>query len=136
MTNSVAKDMADLLRETAGNGGGDFTSVFPSKWGKDTDGEIEAQTLIEDMAGGPSDFDWIYEHPVFQMTVRGTSKETPEQVWVTAKAIYNFIINLTRPEINGTEYVYFKSFAPLQQIGLDDKGRALCMAKFSTTRDT
>lgn len=133
---SVAKDIADLLRATAGDGGGDFTNVFPSSWGEEADGEIEEQTLIEDTQGGPSDFDWIYENPVFQMTVRGKSEEEPEATWIRAKAIYNFIINLTRPVINGTEYVYFKSFAPLQQIGLDDKGRALCMAKFSTTRDT
>lgn len=133
---SVAKDIADLLRETTGNGGGEFTDVFPTTWGRNGDGEIESQTLIEDSPGAASEFDYIYENPAFMMTVRGASDEAAEAVWARAKAIFNFLINGTRPVINGTEYVYITSLAPLQQVGADDKDRFLCMAKFTTTRDT
>lgn len=140
MTNSVAKDIADLLRAATGpepSGGGDFSDVFPTTWGKTTKGkELGKQTLIEDSPGASSQFGYIYENPAFMMTTRGETGEVSEDVWTRAKAIFNFLVNRTRPVINGTEYVYIVSLAPLQQIGPDDKGRFLCMAKFTTTRDT
>lgn len=129
MSNNAAHfDIATLLDANALGTLG--TDLFGGEWG-DTD----KQTLVLDGVGTPSDLKQTFENPGIQILVRGEKLQAAHLVYVTAKAIYDFLV--TQPEsvtINTTEYKGFEPSSNIAPLGKDADERHIYSLNFSTYR--
>lgn len=131
--NSVAKDVADYIKNSSLQ---NLPPVFHVEWGKDSNGqEIENQVLIEEGEAAKSIVGDSYEQPVVQMTVRGGTEQTSDEVWDYAVAIDDFVIQSSRVTINNQSYALFEPLSSLQSLGRDEAGRHMVINRYFTYRD-
>ena len=128
-TNAIYVDIATLLND---NGFGTIgTDLFGGEWGIG----VDAQTLVLDGVGIPSDLKEVYEQPSVQILVRGEKNQAAHLVYSKAKAISDFLVTLSESvTINTTEYKGFEPSSNIAPLGKDANERHSYSMNFSTFR--
>lgn len=129
---SVARDVVKYLTDNLPANG----PYYPDEWGKDADGYIDKQIMIADGVGELSDIPQYYERPMFTVNFRGDKDENSKTAYDNALVVHDFLVNTNRVTINGIDYSYFDTFAPLQQLERDDESRWILFARYLTLRNT
>ena len=96
---------------------------------------VDAQTLVLDGVGTPSDLKQTFENPGIQVLVRGVKNGAAHLVYTKAKEISDFLV--TQPEsvtINTTEYKGFEPSSSIAPLGKDANERHIYSMNFSTYR--
>lgn len=128
--NPIHYDVATLLGD---NGLGVIgTDLFGGEWNAGTD----AQTLVLDGIGVPTDLKDLYEQLSVQILVRGDRNEAARHVYTRAKQISDFL--LSRPEcvtINSTDYKGFEQGSTIAPLGKDANERHVYSMNFTTFRN-
>jgi len=128
MTNAIHFDVAALLNDNALGTLG--TDLFGGEWG-DTD----AQTLVLDGVGTPSNIKELYEQPSVQILVRGAKLQAAHLVYATAKAISDFLLSQSEcVTINTTVYKGFEQGSNISALGKDKNERHIYSMNFFTYR--
>ena len=128
--NAIHYDIATLLNDNAlGVLGAD---LFGGEWAQN----IDAQTLVRDGVGTPSDLKEVYEQPSVQILVRGEKLEAAHIVYSKAKAISDFLLSQSEcVTINTTVYKGFEQGSNIAALGKDESERHAYAMNFSTYRN-
>ena len=126
---AIHYDIATLLND---NGFGTLgTDLFGGEWGI----SVDAQTLVLDGVGTPSDLKELYEQPSVQILVRGEKNQAAHLVYSSAKAISDFLVTLAESvTINTTEYKGFEPSSNIAPLGKDANERHIYSMNFFTYR--
>jgi len=128
-TNAIHFDIATLLNDNTFGVLG--TDLFGGEWGIGFD----AQTLVLDGVGTPSDLKEVYEQPSVQILVRGEKNQAKHIVYTRIKAISDFLVTLSESvTINTTEYKGFEPSSSIGPLGKDANERHSYSVNFSTYR--
>lgn len=107
------------------------TDLFGAEWG-----EPDAQVLVLEGVGVPSDLPTVFEQPGVQVMVRGDKRAPDVDVYRKAKVVYDFLA--TRSDcldVNGTQYAGFEPTSNLAPLGKDDQERFIYSMNFYTYRN-
>jgi hypothetical protein len=128
-TNAIHYDVATLLNDNALGTLG--TDLFGGEWGTP-----DAQTLVLDGAGTPSDLKELYEQPSVQILVRGERQEAAHMVYTKAKVISDFLLSQSEcVTINATDYKGFEQGSNIAALGKDENERHIYSMNFYTWRN-
>ena len=128
-TNAIYVDITQLLSD---NGFGTLgTDLTGGEWLI----SVDAQTLVLDGVGTPSDLKEVYEQPSVQILVRGEKNQAAHLVYSLAKAISDFLVTLSESvTINTTEYKGFEPSSNIAPLGKDASERHSYSMNFFTYR--
>lgn len=129
-TNAVYYDIVTLLSNNALGSLG--VNLNGSEWLIN----VDAQTVVLDGIGTPSELKEIYEQPSFQILVRGEKRQAAHEVYTKAKVISDFL--LSQPEcvtINATDYKGFEQGSNIAALGKDENERHIYSMNFYTYRN-
>ena len=129
-TNAIYFDITQLLSD---NGFGTLgTNLNGSEWLIG----IDAQTLVLDGVGTPSDLKEVYEQPSVQILVRGAKQQAAHLVYSSAKAISDFLLSQSEcVTINTTVYKGFEQGSNIAALGKDEDQRHSYSMNFYTYRN-
>lgn len=131
--NSVSEDIKTLLDDNSKGIAG--TDLFSFQWGSGSSGsETQSQILVIDTTPLDVELKDEYENPTFNIYVRGSTAETPKDVYDRARDIYEFMLTQPTQEINGVEYLQFKDIGGLNALSKDENNRHTYMMNFFTWR--
>jgi len=129
-TNAIHFDIATLLNDNTFGVLG--TDLFGGEWGIGFD----AQTLVLDGVGTPSDLKEVYEQPSVQIIVRGEKNQAAHIVYSSAKAISDFLLSQSEcVTINTTVYKGFEQGSNIAALGKDENERHSYSMNFYTYRN-
>jgi hypothetical protein len=103
--------------------------LFGGEWG-DTD----EQVLILDGVASASELKDVYEEVSIQALVRGKKCEAAHDVYLKAKVLSNYLLNLDDFEVNGCGYKLFEPSSNIAPLGKDDNERHTYSMNFLTYR--
>lgn len=124
--NALSIDVMALLAANALGTVG--TNLFAMEWGD----KVDAQTLILDTGGIPSDLKDSYEQPTFQILVRGNRNADANIAYQSIRAVHDFLIaqpstiNLLQFEPNS---------GPPTLLGRDENDRMTYSCNYYTYRN-
>lgn len=126
--NSQAFDVSDKIN--ADNIADLGTDLFSGEWG-----EPDKQALVLDGIAPPSDLVFTYEEVGIQILVRGDKNESANEVYLVAKTISDYLLNLPDGwDINGCGYKSFEPTSNIAALGKDANERHTYSMNFTTFR--
>ena len=129
-TNAIYFDITTFLSD---NGFGTLgTDLNGSEWLID----VDAQTIVLDGVGFPSDLKEVFEQPSVQILVRGEKGGAAHLVYTKAKAISDFLLSQSEcVTINATVYKGFEQGSNIAALGKDEDQRHIYSSNFYTYRN-
>lgn len=134
---AVSEDIKALLQANAATIGISGIAVTSFEWRRNSGGtELDKQIIVRDLDAIEALNKTSYEQPVFQILVRGDSREGYKTVHDRARDIYEFLLQQPRQTPGAVEYVQYAPFAGgLTPLPRDDNNRVVYAMTFFTYRD-
>ena len=107
------------------------TDLFSGEWG-----DVDAQILVMNSPGSPSDLKDVLENPGIQILVRGEKNAADYLTYDVAKTVSDFLLSAgENVDIDGTCYTGFEESSNIANLGKDDNNRFNYSMNFMTYRN-